>query len=154
MVNLIILIPRMNLLKKRSKSLNEAEMSDEDKADSEILRNIYQKTQQRANAALTPDEKAVLAKYGLQRKPDFKNIGDNHGNSIFSRPSDVFSYYNDFNMANNPKVNLADRARKMGARVQKNKELVVSQYHNTDSTDQHDKEFADSKKILAYDKCC
>ena len=115
-----------NRIQECLKRLNEAGMSDEDKADSEVLRNIYQKTQKRSNAALTPDEKAVLAKYGLHRNPDFKNIGDEHGNSVFSRSSDRFSLYNDFKMANNPKVNLADRARKMGTRAERNKELYAA----------------------------
>ena len=135
-----------NRIQECLKRLNEAGMSDEDKADSEVLRNIYQKTQKRSNAALTPDEKAVLAKYGLHRNPDFKNIGDEHGNSVFSHSSDRFSLYNDSNMANNPKVNLADRARKMGTRAQRNKELFASQNFNTDTTDEHDKTFLDSQK--------
>lgn len=135
-----------NRIQECLKRLNEAGMSDEDKADSEVLRNIYQKTQKRSNAALTPDEKAVLAKYGLHRNPDFKNIGDEHGNSVFSRASDRFSLYNDFKMANNPKVNLADRARKMGTRAERNKELYAAQHFNTDSTDEHDKTFLDSQK--------
>lgn len=61
-------------LEEKLNSLNEAEMSDEDKRDSEILKQIYRKTQVRANAALTPEEKEVLKKYDLERNPDTKNV--------------------------------------------------------------------------------
>lgn len=45
--------------------LNEAEMSDEDKADNELLRSIKDKISDRLNAKLTPEEKSVLKKYNL-----------------------------------------------------------------------------------------
>lgn len=61
-------------IEEKLNSLNEAEMSAEDKHDSEILKQIYRKTQARSNAALTPEEKAVLQKYDLERNPDTKNV--------------------------------------------------------------------------------
>ena len=102
-------------------------MSDEDKADSEVLRNIYYKTQQRANAALTPDEKAVLAKYGLSRDSGTKNIVDKDWNRLVQRRRGQDS----------DKVNLADRARKMGPREKNNKDLYLA-FRSSDTTDSHD----------------
>ena len=102
-------------------------MSDEDEADTAILANIYTKTQQRANAALTPDEKAVLAKYGLSRDSGTKNIVDKDWNKLVQR-----------RRGQDPdKVNLADRARKMGPRAKNNKDLYLA-FRSSDTTDSHD----------------
>ena len=43
-------------------------MSPEDEYDSAILRSIIDKTAERTNAKLTPEEKEVLAKYNLSRE--------------------------------------------------------------------------------------
>ena len=102
-------------------------MSDEDEADTAILANIYTKTQQRANAALTPDEKAVLAKYGLSRDSGTKNIVDKDWNKLVQRRRGQDS----------DKVNLADRARKMGPRAKNNKDLYLA-FRSSDTTDSHD----------------
>ena len=116
-----------NRIQECLKRLNEAEMSDEDEADTAILANIYTKTQQRANAALTPDEKAVLAKYGLSRDSGMKNIVDKDWNKLVQR-----------RRGQDPdKVNLADRARKMGPRAKNNKDLYLA-YRSSDKTDSHD----------------
>ena len=116
-----------NRIQECLKRLNEAEMSDEDEADTAILANIYTKTQQRANAALTPDEKAVLAKYGLSRDSGTKNIVDKDWNRLVQRRRGQDS----------DKVNLADRARKMGPREKNNKDLYLA-YRSSDTTDSHD----------------
>ena len=116
-----------NRIQECLKRLNEAEMSDEDKADTATLANIYTKTQQRANAALTPDEKAVLAKYGLSRDPGTKNIVDKDWNKLVQRRRGQDS----------DKVNLADRARKMGPRAKNNKDLYLA-FRSSDTTDSHD----------------
>ncbi len=99
-------------------SLNEAEMSDEDKHDTDILKQIYQKTQGRANAALTPEEKSVLQKYNLERVPYMKNIRSSEGSyrtPIFDDRDFQSSY--DWNSGKrippkSNKINYADRARK------------------------------------------
>ena len=117
-----------NRIQECLKRLNEAEMSDEDEADTAILANIYTKTQQRANAALTPDEKAVLAKYGLSRDSGTKNIVDKDWNKLVQRRRGQDS----------DKVNLADRARKMGPREKNNKDLYFASYNSSDTTDSHD----------------
>lgn len=116
-----------NRIQECLKRLNEAEMSDEDEADTAILANIYTKTQQRANAALTPDEKAVLAKYGLSRDSGLKNIVDKDWNRLVQRRRGQDS----------DKVNLADRARKMGPRAKNNKDLYLA-FRSSDTTDSHD----------------
>ena len=116
-----------NRIQECLKRLNEAEMSDEDEADTAILANIYTKTQQRANAALTPDEKAVLAKYGLSRDSGTKNIVDKDWNKLVQRRRGQDS----------DKVNLADRARKMGPRAKNNKDLYLA-FRSSDTTDSHD----------------
>ena len=107
-------------IEEKLNSLNEAEMSDEDKHDSEILKQIFIKTQERANAALTPEEKAVLQKYNLGRDTYIKNVGsvrrDIPSNNvyIFNRDdvvpgidSKTGGIYRRFD-----KINYADRARK------------------------------------------
>ena len=116
-----------NRIQECLKRLNEAGMSDEDEADTAILANIYTKTQQRANAALTPDEKAVLAKYGLSRDSGMKNIVDKDWNKLVQRRRGQDS----------DKVNLADRARKMGPRAKNNKDLYLA-FRSSDTTDSHD----------------
>lgn len=116
-----------NRIQECLKRLNEAGMSDEDEADTAILANIYTKTQQRANAALTPDEKAVLAKYGLSRDSGTKNIVDKDWNRLVQRRRGQ----------DEDKVNLADRARKMGPRAKNNKDLYLA-YRSSDTTDAHD----------------
>lgn len=110
------------LIKEKLDSLNEAEMSDEDKHDTEILKQIYLKTQQRANAALTPEEKEILKKYNLARVPYVKNIRAVDGpyrNPIFDDREFQGSY--DWNTGRktppkSTKINYADRARKRPGR--------------------------------------
>lgn len=52
-------------LKKIIRRLDEAPMSDEDKAESEILRNLYKKIDGKKPPKFTPEEQTVLDKYGL-----------------------------------------------------------------------------------------
>ena len=109
-------------------SLNEAEMSDEDKKDSEILRNIYRKTQQRANAALTPEEKAVLSKYDLFRDTGNKNIrATQDPKDPFYSPSLVqsreFDSFRSRRGGHADEINYADRARKIRERSRKEFDL-------------------------------
>lgn len=105
-------------IEEKLNSLNEAEMSDDDRHDSDILKQIYQKTQGRANAALTQEEKDVLKKYNLERVPYMKNIRSSEGpykNPIFNDREFQSSY--DWNTGKrtppkSDKINYADRARK------------------------------------------
>lgn len=82
--------------------LNEAEMSDEDRRDNELLRSIYNKLQYRKNAALTPEEKEVVDKYGL-KKDSFDRTDGSYW--IGRRPKE-----------NSQLVNYADRIRKIPQR--------------------------------------
>ena len=113
-------------LKRCIRRLNEAEMSDEDKKDTEILKRIYNKTQERSNSKLTPEEKDILAKYGLTRVSDFKSIklddADEWGEEaeLFRDSDNETSRYRDYygktQRSVKPgaqKINYADRARKM-----------------------------------------
>ena len=107
-------------------SLNEAEMSDEDKHDTEILKNIYMKTQNRANAALSQEEKDILKKYNLERVSWDKNVrsmrqtpGSRAGGPLF-RSQDFTPSWNRRTFKKEPpkadKINYADMARKRPAR--------------------------------------
>jgi hypothetical protein len=107
-------------IEEKLNSLNEAEMSAEDKHDSDILKQIYRKTQVRGNAALTPEEKEVLQKYDLGRDTYTKNIGsvrrDIPTNNVYifnkddevprvdSKTGDIYR--------RSDRINYADRARK------------------------------------------
>ena len=89
-------------------------MSDEDKADTEILRRIYDKTQKRANARLDPEEKAVLDKYGLIRGFD-KDLRKKDGSGYSYGPRVTTREIEDAMRRGKP-VNLADKARKVDTR--------------------------------------
>ena len=52
-------------LKEALSRINEAPMSDEDKRESDILRNLYKKIDGKRYSKLTPEEQEVLDKYGL-----------------------------------------------------------------------------------------
>lgn len=107
-------------LREMLSSLNEAEMSDEDKRDTEILKDIYRKTQVRANAALTPEEKDVLKKYNLDRVPWDKNI---HGKKNFNGREVQGSALFQRGDSDADKINYADRARKRPARDEQQDDL-------------------------------
>lgn len=122
-------------IKSKLSELYEAEMSDEDKRDSEILRNIYNKTQKRANARLTDDELAVLDKYGLTRSSDYKDIRkyQKDSNSPFGVPLINREIKRDRDKEfNNKKVNLADRARKIDDRGSGYKDTLKYNYSTPD----------------------
>ena len=129
----------LEALSNKLSQMNEAEMSDEDKRDNQILRNIYDKTQRRANAALTPEEKAVLDKYGLYRSTGNKDImkpGKDafHASSITSPPR-YFRGGIDFH---DDRVNLADRARKISDRQPIRDFVNSGDYNFYDTTYDHD----------------
>lgn len=129
----------LEALSNKLSQMNEAEMSDEDKRDNQILRNIYAKTQRRANAALTSEEQAVLDKYGLYRSTGNKDImkpGKDafHASSITSPPR----YFTGGVDIHNDRVNLADRARKISDR-QPIRDFVNAGDNNfSDTTYSHD----------------
>lgn len=129
----------LEALSNKLSQMNEAEMSDEDKRDNQILRNIYYKTQRRANAALTSEEQAVLDKYGLIRSTGNKDIvkldpNKYSGTSITSPPQ----YFSGGADVHDNRVNLADRARKIPDRKPIRDFVNYGEYTSTDATLDHD----------------
>ena len=133
------------------RNLNEAEMSDEDKRDSALIKSAYDKIQKRVNARLTPEEQAVLDKYNIKREykdlkhdtdhPDFsysQNVIDNaddryvHGKQVgryYSRKNKDGTYGRGYTVTRDTdKINYADRARKRPERL-KNREFTYT-YNN------------------------
>lgn len=121
----------MDIFEKYYKKLEEAsieeKMSPEDEHDSAILKQIIDKTRERTNAKLTPEEKDILAKYGLNREDRSVTIpgeiryyltsdedisNPNGGN----KPERRSNRYNDRYHNDPSQVNYADIARKRGAR--------------------------------------
>ena len=107
-------------LEELSSKLNEAEMSDEDKQDSEHIRNMLAKMQQRSNASFSPEEKAVMDKYGIIRDNNARNLSV--AGRDLSRRVDTKRpmYYSSksYSNADLDKINYADRARKLPQRAQ------------------------------------
>lgn len=137
--------------------LNEADMSDEDRRESDLIRSAYAKIQKRSNARLTPEEQAVLDKYGIKRNWDKKlhytssNPRNRDDTEIVDNPDDKFShgkeigryYYDDgrrngyrLNTKDQDKINYADRARKRPERA-KNRayDYTYTGYEDKYSTD-------------------
>lgn len=134
------------------RNLNEAEMSDEDRRESDLIRSAYNKIQKRVNARLTPEEQAVLDKYNIKREykdlqyatdhPNFDpsmNLVDNsddryvHGKQVgryYSRKNPDGTYGRGYTvMRDTDKINYADRARKRPERL-KNREFTYA-YNNS-----------------------
>lgn len=129
-------------LEEKLNSLNEAEMSDEDRHDSDILAQIYKKSiKGPRNFKLSPEEKEVLKKFGLKRGwldnvklNNAKHMADWYYNVVTPDGEPIFSLYDsndpfiragrDYKLRSgadaffkpdmivNDKINYADRARK------------------------------------------
>lgn len=99
----------LNKYRKKIESLvrrfDEASMSDQDKKDSDLLKSILNKIDKRSNAALTPEEKDVLNKYGLVRS----DRGFNKGDKWF----DIGTTSPGGKAVTHPNYNLADKVRKV-----------------------------------------
>lgn len=107
-------------LKECLRKMNESPMSDEDKHDSDLIRNIISKRTARKNAALTPEEKEIMRKYNIKYDSDHNDLSVD-GATI--NPSvDIETRY-DWKSgkrrknANTSKINYADRARKVADRA-------------------------------------
>ena len=104
-----------------SSKLNEAEMSDEDKQDSEHIRNMLDKMQQRSNASFTPEEKAVMDKYGITRSNNTRNlyVGARELDRRVDKESRraAWNPRNNYSNGTKQKINYADRARKLPQRA-------------------------------------
>lgn len=99
--------------------LQEAEMSDEDRADSDLIRSMILKMQNRSNAKFTPEENAVLDKYGIKRdnwrrELTVDNVSINPG--IDTETTSNYDWKTNKRTtsrnADVGKINYADRARK------------------------------------------
>lgn len=97
-----------SLLEHLIQILTEAPMSDEDRKDSEQLRQIFKKRQNRSNARLSSDEIDLLNKY---------NIDLDHDSIMFPDKQSQYMKAASFNKNYmNPDVNLADKLRKVPER--------------------------------------
>ena len=100
--------------------LNEAQISDEDKRDSDLIRSMLDKINKRSNAKFTPEEQAVLNKYGLERQAwgNVRNLTKDNvplDRDVDSNNS-TSTYRGKYNNGNKPMINYADRARKISSR--------------------------------------
>ena len=140
-INTLLKRESLDKLQEAISTLNERkqEWSDEDKKDTALLYNIYDKRVKRSNAALTPEERAVLKKYNLEVPTLTKHTAYARSGPFTTRrmssktatgEPDRPDLYTPFMHAffeperglENKNVNLADRARKMNQR-QQNKTL-------------------------------
>ena len=127
------------------KRLTEANMSPEDEADTKLLYSIYDKKLQRSNAALTPEEKAVLYKYNLGDVYSYKDgWGTKRAATGYTQGSDVYEPLkkgqHPHSTEINRNVNLADRARKMRMRA-----------HNKGAVGEYDRDFQNNYRDMKDD---
>lgn len=98
--------------------LNEAEMSDEDRRDSDCIRSMLHKMQARSNASFSPEEKAVMDKYGITRNNNSRNlyVGDRELDRRVDNKSSNYYAHKPYSNGTKSKINYADRARKLPQR--------------------------------------
>lgn len=107
-------------------ALTEASISPEDQKDSDMIRGMLAKIQKRSNAKFTPEEQALMNKYGITRDNNWRNllVGDNN------IPLDRDIDHDRLNRDGTPsKINYADRARKTAQRDAN--QIYKPGYHNT-----------------------
>lgn len=98
--------------------LNEAEMSDEDKHDSELIRSMLNKIKARSNAKFSPEEQGVMDKYGITRDNGRKNlfVDDRGLSKDLDGKNYIGRYTPSYSNGTPSKINYADRARKLRQR--------------------------------------
>jgi hypothetical protein len=103
--------------------LQESEMSDEDRADSDLIRSMILKMQNRSNAKFTPEENAVLDKYGIKRDNWGRQLtvdGVSINPGIDTKTNSIYDWKTNKRTtsrnADVDKINYADRARKVSQR--------------------------------------
>lgn len=113
--------------------LTEAEMSIDDKRDSDIIRSILKKLSHPAayRFPFKPEQIEVIKKYDLDVPYDEegKYIGYNSWGEIIKNP--YSSYMTDKSFSSNPKANLADQARKKSQRALDNTMSVADFEYDT-----------------------
>lgn len=130
------------------RTLNEANMSDEDRRDSETIKDITLKLMKRRNAKLSDEEKALLDKYGIintsgvLRTPGGKVMPRPDHNLRPGRSSELVSRAHQGD--NLGKVNLADYARKADEREAKRMEMAAPYWDDHTAT-KHDEKNIDSR---------
>ena len=125
--------------------LNEAEMSDEDKHDSALIRSMIAKLEKRSNARFTPEEQAVLDKYGITRDNWAKRlgVGDRELNPSYDGSQrKVYNGHNDWKghyvrNGDPSKINYADRARKLKDRQFSGDTQVSGRYNANGAINAH-----------------
>lgn len=123
--------------------LNEASISPEDQKDSDLIRSMLAKMKNRANAKFTPEEKAVMKKYGIERDNGWKTltVGPNKVNLDRDVDKEKGRYYSwqtpSVNNGNPDKINYADRARKIPERDKNQFNGVGYHYYRNDDFNAH-----------------
>ena len=113
-------------LKECLNRLTEASISPEDQRDSDMLRGMLTKIQRRSNAKFTPEEQALMKKYGITRDNYWRNLLVGKNNIPLDRGID----HDRSNRDGTPsKINYADRARKTAQRDAN--QIYTPGYHNT-----------------------
>ena len=95
--------------------LNEDQISDEDKRDSDHIRSMLDKLKKRSNARFTPEEQAVLDKYNITRHNDLRNleVDNTFLDQRIDKMNPNWNRSARYNNGNKDKINYADRARKI-----------------------------------------
>lgn len=95
--------------------LNEDQISDEDKRDSDHIRSMLDKLKKRSNARFTPEEQAVLDKYNIKRDNNLRNLEVDKTplDQRIDKMNPNWDRSARYNNGNKDKINYADRARKM-----------------------------------------
>ena len=110
--------------------LTEASISPEDQRDSDMIRGMLAKLQRRANAKFTPEEQALMKKYGITRDNYWRNLLVGKNDIPLDRNID----HGRLNRDGTPsKINYADRARKTAQRD--TNQIYTPGYHNTRNDD-------------------
>jgi hypothetical protein len=123
--------------------LNEANISPEDQRDSDLIRSMLAKMKNRANAKFTPEEKAVMKKYGIERNNVWKTltVGPNKVNLDRDVDREQGRHYSwqtpTANNGNTDKINYADRARKIPERDKNQFNTAGYHYYRNDDFNAH-----------------
>lgn len=102
-------------------------MSDEDRRESDLIRSMINKMEKRSNAKFSPEEIAVMDKYGITRdnwrrkldvggrdlNPDFDDDTHNIKRTRIDYDNKPYTYSTSKRNADPSKINYADRARKL-----------------------------------------
>ena len=106
-------------IRRLEEALNEAEMSDEDKKDSTLIRSMLDKMANRSNAKFSPEEIAIMDKYGIQRDNNTRNLtvaGRDLNRDVDTMTRGMYSWGPSYSNGKVSRINYADRARKLPKR--------------------------------------